>query len=97
MTQDCESMKLRIGTIQFLSNQYHRQISENQDKMHDLNLEIKKCEKNNSKVPDHDPVPVLGGNRKKYIGKTKNFRSRTRRDVYRSRTNYRKKTVRRRR
>lgn len=35
-----------------------------------------------------------GGKRKKYIGKTKNFRSRTR---TRSRTNYRKKTVRQRR
>ena len=36
-----------------------------------------------------------GGNRKKYIGKTKNSRSRTRRRIHRSRTNYRKKTARR--
>ncbi len=51
---------------------------------------------------EEDPLPTYrssGGNRKKYIGKTKSSRSRTRRRVHhrrpRTRTNHRKKTARR--
>lgn len=51
---------------------------------------------------EEDPLPThrsKGGNRKKYIGKTKSSRSRTRRRVHhrrpRTRTNHRKKTARR--
>ena len=59
------------------------------------------CERRNNDAARHDDDPPLpthrssGGNRKKYIGKTKSSRSRTRRRIHRSRTNHRKKTTRR--
>jgi hypothetical protein len=64
--------------------------NENDEKIQNANIDYNSCITACNLRKDDAKRNSVGGKRKKYNGKTKNFRSRTR-------TNYRKKTVRRRR
>ena len=64
--------------------------NENDEKIQNANIDYNICITACNRRKDDAIRNRGGGKRKKYIGKTKNFRSRTR-------TNYRKKTVRQRR